>query len=155
MGMPQPIADWTVERVLKLPDDGNRYEAVDGQLLVTPAPSPLHQLAVQALYERLAPFVRAHRIGRVLLSPADIEFDERTLVQPDLFVAPLVEGRQPRSTPGWSNAGACPTSGRRCWPSDSSGTLPRRSRPFPSTSPSSSPRFSTSKGPPYARAAAP
>lgn len=30
MGMPQPIADWTVERVLALPDDGNRYEAVDG-----------------------------------------------------------------------------------------------------------------------------
>ena len=33
----------------------------------------------------------------MLLSPADIEFDERTLVQPDLFVAPLIEGRRPRS----------------------------------------------------------
>ncbi len=34
MGMPQPITDWTVERVLALPDDGNRYEVVDGELLV-------------------------------------------------------------------------------------------------------------------------
>ncbi|MGH7535169.1 MAG: Uma2 family endonuclease [Gemmatimonadales bacterium] len=95
--MPLPIADWTVERVLALPDDGNRYEAVDGQLLVTPAPSWLHQRAVQALYERLAPFIRTHRIGSVLWSPADIELDDRTLVQPDLFVTPLVEGRHPRT----------------------------------------------------------
>ena len=29
MGMPQPIADWTVERILALPDDENRYEVVD------------------------------------------------------------------------------------------------------------------------------
>jgi len=97
MGMPLPIADWTVERVLALPADGNRYEAVDGQLLVTPAPSLFHQVVVLALYERLAPFVRAHRIGRVVLSPADIELDRRTLVQPDLFVTPLVEGRHPRT----------------------------------------------------------
>jgi hypothetical protein len=52
MGMPLPTADWTVERVLALPADGNRYEAVDGQLLVTPAPSLFHQAAVLALYER-------------------------------------------------------------------------------------------------------
>jgi Uma2 family endonuclease len=97
MGMPQQIADWTVERVLALPDDGNRYEAVDGELLVTPAPSLVHQWAVQALYEQLSPFVKAHRIGRVFFSPADIELDRRTLVQPDLFVVPLVEGRHPRA----------------------------------------------------------
>jgi Uma2 family endonuclease len=97
MGMPQPIADWTVPRVLALPDDGNRHEVVDGELLVTPAPSLLHQEAIRILYDTLAPFVRMHRIGSLLLSPADIELDERTLVQPDLFVAPLVEGRRPRA----------------------------------------------------------
>ena len=97
MGMPQPIADWTAARVLDLPDDGNRYEVVDGELLVTPAPSLPHQRAVRGLYDRLGPFVRAHQLGEVLLSPADIEFDDRTLLQPDLFVAPLVEGRPPRS----------------------------------------------------------
>jgi Uma2 family endonuclease len=95
--MPHPIADWTVVQVLALPDDGNRYEVVDGELLVSPAPSLPHQAAVQALFKRLEPFVAVHRAGRVLLSPADIEFDERTLVQPDVFVAPLVAGRLPRS----------------------------------------------------------
>lgn len=97
MGMPQPVADWTVARVLELPDDGNRYEVVDGELLVTPAPSLAHQAAIQALYERIKPYAQAHRIGRVLLSPADLELDQRTLVQPDLFVAPPVGGRPPRS----------------------------------------------------------
>ena len=97
MGMPQPIADWTVERVLALPDDGNRYEVVDGELLVSPAPSLFHQVAVAALARILDPFVSAHRLGYVLHSPADIEFDDRTLVQPDLFVAPPVERRRPRS----------------------------------------------------------
>lgn len=97
MGMPQPIAGWTVARVLALPDDGNRYEVVDGELLVSPAPSLLHQRAVRGLYRRLDPFVEAHDLGCVLHSPADIEFDERTLVQPDLFVAPMIEGRRPRT----------------------------------------------------------
>jgi Uma2 family endonuclease len=97
MGMPQPIADWTVERVLALPDDGNRYEVVDGELLVSPAPSLPHQVVIAALARLLHPFVTAHGLGCVLHSPADIEFDERTLVQPDLFVAPLVQGHRPRS----------------------------------------------------------
>jgi len=35
--------DWTVEELQLLPDDGNRYELVDGQLLVTPAPTWTHQ----------------------------------------------------------------------------------------------------------------
>jgi Uma2 family endonuclease len=38
-------------------------------------------------------------LGRALVSPADIEFDDHTLVQPDLFVAPLIDGRRPR---GWN-----------------------------------------------------
>jgi Uma2 family endonuclease len=97
MGMPQPTADWTVERVLALPEDGNRYEVVDGELLVSPAPSLPHQTAVATLDRLLHPFVDAHRLGSVLHSPADIELDDRTLVQPDLFVAPLVDGRRPRS----------------------------------------------------------
>jgi Uma2 family endonuclease len=96
MGMPQPIADWTVERVLALPDDGNRYEVVDGELLVSPAPTLLHQRALLLLLRPLDAYVEKHQVGSVLMSPADIEFDERTLLQPDLFVVPFVEGRRPR-----------------------------------------------------------
>lgn len=45
MAMPvqSPDLDWTVERALALPDDGNRYEVLDGELFVTPVPSWGHQ----------------------------------------------------------------------------------------------------------------
>ena len=105
VGMPQAANDWTVERVLALPDDGNRYEVVDGELLVTPSPEFHHQDAVLALATILRPHVRANGIGVVSIAPADIELDDRTLVQPDIFVFEPPEGRAPehwrdvRSTP--------------------------------------------------------
>jgi len=95
MGMPQAARDWTVQRVLALPDDGKRYEVVDGELLVTPSPTFHHQDAIFALARRLDPFVRAAGAGYLSISPADIELDERTLVQPDLFVFELPGGRRP------------------------------------------------------------
>ncbi len=93
MGMPQAARRWTAELVRALPDDGNRYEVIAGELFVTPAPRPIHQAAVTTLLWRLHPYVRAHELGEVFASPADIEFDVETLVQPDVFVAPLVAGR--------------------------------------------------------------
>ena len=58
MGMAAPHTDWTMERLRALPDDGNRYEIIDGELLVTPSPSFDHQGAVTALWARLAEFWR-------------------------------------------------------------------------------------------------
>jgi len=86
MGMPQIAEIWTAERIRALPDDGFRHEVVDGAHLVTPAPRAPHQIAVLELAERLSGYVRVHRLGRVMVSPADIEFDPKTMVQPDLFV---------------------------------------------------------------------
>ena len=100
MGMPHSARDWTVQRVLALPDDGNRYEVVDGELLVTPSPTFHHQDAVFALARRLYSFVRASGIGYVSISPADLELDESTLVQPDLFVFELPGGQRPT---GWKD----------------------------------------------------
>lgn len=97
MGMPQAAHDWTVERVLALPDDRNRYEVVDGELLVSPAPSFRHQDVVRALIVRLDPYVRSTGIGRLSLAPADIELDDRTLVQPDVFVFRLPGNAKPES----------------------------------------------------------
>ncbi|MGH7529162.1 MAG: Uma2 family endonuclease [Gemmatimonadales bacterium] len=98
--MSQATERWTAEMVRALPDDGNRYEVIGGALCVTPAPSPDHQRAVAALLVPLAQFVKAHRLGDALTSPADIEFDEEDLVQPDVLVAPLVDGRRPKQ---WSD----------------------------------------------------
>ena len=90
-------SEWTSEMVLALPEDGVRRELLDGELVVMTAPSLLHQNVVDELHDRLKTYVRAHEIGSAHLSPADIEFSPRRLVQPDVFVAPLVDGRKARS----------------------------------------------------------
>ena len=46
MAMPAYPTEWTVEMVRALPDDGNRYEVIGGELFVTPAPSWTHQRAL-------------------------------------------------------------------------------------------------------------
>ena len=88
MGMPAQNIRWTAEMVRALPDDGNRYELVDGELLVSPAPGPLHQRALRLLYDLIAPFVHGNGFGEVFWSPADIELAPDTILQPDLFVVP-------------------------------------------------------------------
>ena len=81
-----------------LPDDGRRYEIHDGELSVTPAPSPHHQWVIGELFALLREHVRAARLGRVFVSPLDVILDDSTIVQPDLvFLASertgLVSGR--------------------------------------------------------------
>ena len=93
MGMPQQAARWTAAMVRALPEDGNRYEVVDGELLVTPAPSELHQRAAFLLGVLLDQYIRALGMGEAHLSPADIELDAHGMVQPDAFVQGLVQGR--------------------------------------------------------------
>ncbi len=97
MGMPHAAERWTADRVRALPDDGNRYELIGGELLVTPAPSGAHQAMLSALFERIAPFVRASMPGaRLLWSPADLAFGEEEILQPDLFVCRTRDGGPPR-----------------------------------------------------------
>jgi len=96
MVMPHAMQEWTAEKVRALPDDGKRYEVIDGELLVTPAPRLAHQSAVVEMWRLLADHAKRTGIGFAFTSPADIELDPKTLVQPDVFVAPAVEGRRPR-----------------------------------------------------------
>jgi Uma2 family endonuclease len=95
MVMAPATKSWTRADVLALPDDGNRYELVDRDLLVTPAPRLMHQRAVWELFRRLDPYVRSSGFGAVMLSPADLDLGVEALVQPDLFVAGLRDGREP------------------------------------------------------------
>lgn len=96
MAMPATTV-WTAEMARALPDDGNRYEVIDGELFVTPAPTLRHQRAAFELGILLNPYVAVHALGEVILSPADVLTAEHVTVQPDVFVAPLVEGRKPES----------------------------------------------------------
>lgn len=96
MGMPATsLRHWTVEEVhaLQERDPRQRYEVVDGELLVSPSPRRSHQRALVHLLRVLSDFVESHALGEVLASPADVFVDGRTAVQPDLFVLPLMNGR--------------------------------------------------------------
>ena len=85
--------DWTVEEVHAIPDDGNRVEVLDGELLVTPAPSWVHQDVVLEFVKWLVPYVDA--VGmRLLFAPAGVAWGPRTELQPDIFVFPQLLGRR-------------------------------------------------------------
>ncbi|MBI2152689.1 MAG: Uma2 family endonuclease [Candidatus Rokubacteria bacterium] len=68
-----------------LPADGRRYELHDGELSVTPAPSPLHQEISGNLFRILAQHVKARGPGKVFYSPIDCILSDITVVQPDLL----------------------------------------------------------------------
>ncbi len=106
MGMPASTDTryWTPDDVWALPDDGNRYECIDGVLLVSPSPRLTHQRVLMRLSLLIAPYVEAQRIGEALASPADIRLNPGNLVQPDLFVVPLADAR--RLEPQWTDVHA-------------------------------------------------
>lgn len=85
---------WTAEMVRALPEDGNRYEVVYGELLVTPAPRMLHQLVVHRLTFALSAYLQSHPVGLAFGVPGDITWGrDDVLVQPDIFVTRLDEAR--------------------------------------------------------------
>ena len=92
MGMAAPIY-YTADMVRAMPDDGNRYEVVYGELLVTPAPRPWHQILVHRLSLAIGNYLDRESGAIVLTSPADISWGPDVLVQPDVFVVPVVEAR--------------------------------------------------------------
>ncbi len=101
MGMPATVRRrWTRAEVCALIDASPlatpRYELVDGDLLVTPSPSALHQAAVLELAVALRSYLRGSGIGQVFTSPCDVELEPGTLVQPDDFVVPPEEARRIR-----------------------------------------------------------
>jgi Uma2 family endonuclease len=98
MAMPNLVERyWTAEDVRALPEDGKRYECIDGVLLVTPSPATPHQDAVLALTQRLAPYLRTQSVGKLFIAPADVEIEPGTTVQPDVFVARSATGARIRA----------------------------------------------------------
>jgi Uma2 family endonuclease len=73
-----------------------RYELIDGELLETPAPNFDHQAAVRQLMLTLARYLDTERVGEVCFSPFDIELENESLVQPDVFVIPPLPVPRPR-----------------------------------------------------------
>lgn len=76
--------EWTVDDLAQLPDDGLRYELADGVLLVSAAPSNLHQIVLAELFVLLRAACPADH--RVLFAPTDYQPTRRRSFQPDLLV---------------------------------------------------------------------
>jgi len=103
MGMPAVKRRWTAAEVRDLiaanPLKTPRYELVDGELLVTPSPRPLHQIAVGELLHCLMTYLAANPVGYALTSPSDVELEPEFLSQPDVYVVPMQELRRLRTKP--------------------------------------------------------
>ena len=76
--------EWTVDDLETLPDDGLRYELLDGTLIVSPAPVPRHQRAIVRLVLLLSAACPADH--EVFVAPLDWQPDRRTSLEPDLLV---------------------------------------------------------------------
>ena len=74
----------TIEEYRALPDDGNRYELIDGVLYVTAAPVPDHQDVVLAIVLLLVPETEARKRGKLYLAPIEVRLPTGDIVQPDV-----------------------------------------------------------------------
>ncbi len=67
-----------------MPDDGKRYELVDGEVFVTPSPSEKHQRVCGNLFLSIETHARRKKLGRVYFAPFEVVFNEKTALQPDI-----------------------------------------------------------------------
>lgn len=77
---------YTYREYCYLPADGRRYELVEGELYVTPAPAPFHQTVSRRLQFALMSQLEQPGIAFVFNAPCDLILSETTVVQPDLVI---------------------------------------------------------------------
>lgn len=109
MPMPAVRRHWTVDQVAELQQESRhwpRYELIDGELLVTLAPTFEHQLALTEFMFILDRYIEENRLGTMLASPSDIRLLPQSIVQPDLFIVPRPVGPRADRQPQWSDVKA-------------------------------------------------
>ena len=84
MAIPNPIVKFTYEDYLNTPED-KRYELLDGELVMTPAPGERHQSVSALLGWKLVQFASENSLGWVYLAPFDVVLSDMDVVQPDLL----------------------------------------------------------------------
>jgi Uma2 family endonuclease len=85
MAAPVKRAGLTYQDYLTLPDDGQRYEIIEGELYLSPAPNLKHQWTATQLTAVLVNHVGEHGLGHVYAAPSDVFLAINSIVQPDLL----------------------------------------------------------------------
>jgi Uma2 family endonuclease len=85
----------TYDDLRDMPDDGQRYEIIDGELIVTPAPTMGHQRVVGRLYRLLDDYARQVQGGEVAFAPFDVRLGQFDAVEPDLVFLSATRPRVP------------------------------------------------------------
>ena len=77
---------WTYEDYLAFPEDGKRYEIIEGDCFMSPAPRTRHQRVSLKLATALEIHLTRHKAGVVFDAPTDVVLSKVDVVQPDLLV---------------------------------------------------------------------
>ena len=83
MALPKRVR-YKATDIYDTPDDGKRYEVIDGNLYVSPPPLAEHQSTSMVLCRYLAPYIHERRLGKLFAAPIGVELDDENGVQPDL-----------------------------------------------------------------------
>ena len=73
------------------PDD-ERYELLNGNLMMVPAPNMKHQWVLGRLHSELDRFTQEHGLGKVYVAPCDVVLSDTDVVQPDLLFISRARG---------------------------------------------------------------
>ncbi len=76
---------FTYADLLTVPEDTNRYEIFEGELVVTPSPLRIHQVVVRNITYYFEEYLRNKKIGELYTAPFDVYFDDETVMQPDIM----------------------------------------------------------------------
>jgi len=80
-----PRKKYTYQDYFNLPDDGKRYELINGELVMTPAPNTMHQTVALNLEDSLRSFLRKNKTGKMFHAPYDVILSKKNVVQPDIL----------------------------------------------------------------------
>lgn len=76
---------FTYQDYINFPDNGKRYQIINGEVYMSPAPVPYHQTVLLNLAKLLERFVTKNKLGKVFIAPCDVVFSDENVVQPDIF----------------------------------------------------------------------
>jgi Uma2 family endonuclease len=80
-----PKKVYTYQDYSELTDDENRYEIIEGELIMSPAPYTIHQKVSRKIVYELMRFVEKVKIGELYYAPIDVLLSNINIVQPDIL----------------------------------------------------------------------